>query len=71
MVPSFISILSLCTESYILALTNAAQTDLDSLSASEIVLKQFKEDRSHIKSYTGAQTMLATSLHMQHHKSKR
>ena len=36
------SISSLCTESYILALTNAAQTDLDSLSASEIILKQFK-----------------------------
>ena len=40
-VPSFTSISSLCTESYIFALTNAAQTDLDSLSASEIILKQF------------------------------
>ena len=46
---SFTSTLSLCTESYILALTNAAQTDLDSLSASEIILKQFKEDHAHIK----------------------
>ena len=41
-VPNFTSISSLCTESYIPALTNAAQTDLDSLSASEIILKQFK-----------------------------
>ena len=48
-VPSFTSISSLCTESYILALTNAAQTDLDSLSASEIILRQFKEDHAHIK----------------------
>ena len=32
-----------------LALTNAAQTDLDSLSASDIILKQFKEDHAHIK----------------------
>ena len=46
---SFTSTLSLCTESYIPALTNAAQTDLDSLSASEIILKQFKEDHAHIK----------------------
>ena len=48
-VPSFICISSLCTESYILALTNAAQTDLGSLSANEIILKQFKEDHAHIK----------------------
>ena len=43
------SISSLCTESYILALANAAQTDLDSDSVSEIILKQFKEDHAHIK----------------------
>ena len=39
-VPRFTSILSLCTESYILTLTNAAQTDLDSFSASEIIRTQ-------------------------------
>ena len=37
------------TESYILALTNAAQTDLDSLSAYEIILKQFQQDYPHVK----------------------
>ena len=37
------------TESYTLALTSAAQTDLDTLSASEIILKQFTEDHPHIK----------------------
>ncbi len=37
------------TESYILALTNAAQTDLDSLSAYEIILKQFQKDYPHVK----------------------
>ena len=37
------------TESYIPALTNASQTDLDSLSGSEIIIKQFKEDHKHIK----------------------
>ncbi|CAF3815144.1 unnamed protein product, partial [Rotaria magnacalcarata] len=37
------------TESYILAITNAAQKDLDSLSANEIIIKQFKENRMHIK----------------------
>ncbi|CAF3375308.1 unnamed protein product, partial [Rotaria socialis] len=36
------------TESYILTLTNASQTDLDSLSGSEIIIKQFKEDHKHI-----------------------
>ena len=46
---SFTSTFSWCTEPYILALTNAAQTDLDSLSASEIILKQFKEGHAHIK----------------------
>ena len=40
---------SLCTKSCIIALTNAAQTDLDSFSESEIILKQFKEDYAHIK----------------------
>ena len=49
MVPNFTSISSLCTESYILVSTDAAQIDLDSLSASEIILKQFKEDHVHIK----------------------
>jgi len=37
------------TASYILALTNASQTELDTLSAGEIILKQFKNDYSHIK----------------------
>ena len=36
------------TESYILAFTNAAQTGLDSLSAVEIITKQFKADHPHI-----------------------
>ena len=48
-IPSFTPISSLCTESYRIALTNAAQTDLDSLSESEVLLKQFKEDHAHIK----------------------
>ena len=43
------SISFLCTESIIPASTNAAQTDLDSLNACEIILKQFKEDHAHIK----------------------
>lgn len=37
------------TESYILALTNASQTDLDSLSAYEIILRQFQSDYPHVK----------------------
>ena len=37
------------TEPYILALTNASQTDLDSPSGSEVIIKQFKEDHKHIK----------------------
>ena len=37
------------TASYILALTNAAQTDLDTLSAGEIITKQFMNDQKHIK----------------------
>jgi len=37
------------TKSYILALTNAAQTDLDSLSAYEIILKQFQNDNPDVK----------------------
>ena len=36
------------TESYIHAFTNAAQTELDSLSAGEIITKQFKVDHPHI-----------------------
>ena len=32
------------TASYILALTNASQTEIDTLSAGDIVLKQFKDD---------------------------
>jgi hypothetical protein len=37
------------TESYILALTNASQTEIDTLSFDEIILKQFKTDYPHIK----------------------
>ena len=37
------------TESYIVAVTDAAQTELDMLSASEISTKQFKTDHSYIK----------------------
>ncbi|CAF5030953.1 unnamed protein product, partial [Rotaria sp. Silwood1] len=37
------------TESYIVAITNAAQTELDTLSAGEIITKQFKIDYPHIK----------------------
>ena len=36
------------TESYILAFTNAAQMELDSLSAGEIIIKQFKAYHPHI-----------------------
>ena len=36
------------TESYIFAFTNAAQTELHSLSGSEIITKQFKSDHPHI-----------------------
>jgi hypothetical protein len=36
------------TQSYILALTNASQTELDTLSAGEIILKQFKTDYPHV-----------------------
>lgn len=36
------------TQSYILALTNAAQTELDTLSAAEIITKQFKADYPHV-----------------------
>ena len=42
------SLTTFSTESYILAFTNAAQTELDSLSAGEIITKQFKVDHSHI-----------------------
>ena len=37
------------SESYILALTDAPQTELDTLSAGEIILKQFTADYPHIK----------------------
>ena len=37
------------TASYILALTNASQTEIDTLSAGDIVLQQFKSDYPHIK----------------------
>lgn len=37
------------TESYIVAITDAAQTELDTLSAGEIITKQFKTDHPHIK----------------------
>ena len=36
------------TQSYILALTTATQCELDTLSASEIILRQFKEDNPFI-----------------------
>ena len=39
---------SYCIESYIVAVTDAAQTDLDILSAGEIITKQFKTDHPHI-----------------------
>jgi hypothetical protein len=37
------------TKSYIVAITDAAQTELDSLSAGEIITRQFKTDQPHIK----------------------
>ncbi|CAF1620938.1 unnamed protein product [Adineta ricciae] len=37
------------TDSYIVAITGAAQTELDTLSAGEIITKQFKTDHPHIK----------------------
>lgn len=37
------------TKSYIAAFTNATQTELDTLSASEIITKQFKADYPHVK----------------------
>ena len=36
------------TESYILALTNAPQTEIDTLNAGEIILKQFQANHLHI-----------------------
>ena len=42
------SVLVFSTASYILALTNASQTEIDTLNAGEIVLKQFKDDYWHI-----------------------
>lgn len=44
-IPSFIS------KSYIVALTNASQTELDTLSAGEIILKQFTDDHPHIRKF--------------------
>ena len=40
---------SYCTESYIVAITDAAQTEVDTLSAGEIITKQFRMDHPHIK----------------------
>ena len=40
---------SYCTQSYIVAITDAAQTELNTLSAGEIIAKQFKTDYPHIK----------------------
>ena len=37
------------TESYIVVITDAAQTELDTLSAGEIITKQFKTDHPHVK----------------------
>ena len=37
------------TESYIVAITDAAQTELDTLSAGEIITKPFKTDHPHVK----------------------
>ena len=37
------------TESYIVALTNASQTEIETLGADEIILKQFQADYPHIK----------------------
>ncbi len=45
-IPSSACIFS--TESYILALTKASQTEIDTLSAGEIILKQFHVDYPHI-----------------------
>lgn len=42
------SVPTFSTQSYILALTNASQTELDTLSASEIILKEFKKDYPHL-----------------------
>ncbi|CAF4127176.1 unnamed protein product [Rotaria sp. Silwood2] len=37
------------TQSYIVAITNATQTEIDTLSAGELILQQFKADYSQIK----------------------
>lgn len=37
------------TESYIIAITNAAQTEIDTLSAGELILQQCQADYSQIK----------------------
>ena len=40
---------SYCTGSYMVAITDTAQTELDTLSAGEIITKQFKTDHPHIQ----------------------
>ncbi|CAF3392155.1 unnamed protein product [Rotaria sp. Silwood2] len=37
------------TQSYVVALTNAAQTEIDTLNTGEIILEQFRADYPHIK----------------------
>ena len=59
------------TESNILALTNASQTDLDSLSGSEIIIKQFKEDHKHIKKLHKRTDNAGNFPHLQHQKLRR
>ena len=44
-----VSPLTYSTESYIVAITHAAQTELDPLIASEFITKQFKTDHPHVK----------------------
>ena len=46
------------TESYIVAITDAAQTELDTLSDGEIITKQFKTDHPHIIS-TGRKFLIS------------
>ena len=47
--PGTSSTRSFATESYTVRLTNASQAEIDTLSAGEIILKQFQADYSHIK----------------------
>ena len=37
------------TQLYIIAITNAIQTEIDTLSAGEFILQQFQADYSHLK----------------------